>query len=218
MEICNLNLNDFVEVYKDLKFNFFPLKHQSKEPAIATWKEYQSSMYQGEFKEGQNVAIVTGKLSNLIVIDLDDKKLATQIFSKWDDLLRTTFVVETARGFHIYCRPKSGKFPATAKLTNSKGQGIDIKSEGGYVVAPPSIHPDGTKYKVISFSKSIELINIEGFVAGLQKKHGFGGGLKKAKLTDVLQGNVGEGARNDSAYVMARYLLNPKEGGLDEVF
>ena len=211
-----MNLLEFVEVFRDLGFNCFPLKHQSKEPAVASWKEYQSSMYVGDFKEGQNVAIVTGKLSNLIVIDLDDKKLANQIFSKWDDLLHTTFVVETARGFHIYCRPKSKEFPPTAKLTDDKGRGIDIKSEGGYVVAPPSIHPDGTKYKVISFTKEVSEINIEGFIAGLQNKHSFSGGLKKAKLTDVLQGNVGEGARNDSAYVMARYLLNPVEGGLDE--
>jgi len=210
-----LNLSDFVAVYKDLKFNCFPLKHQSKEPAVPSWKEYQSSMYEGDFKEGQNVAIVTGKLSNLIVIDLDDKSLAQKVFKKWDELLHHTFVVETARGYHIYCKPKSGTFPPTAKLTDGSGKGIDIKSEGGYVVAPPSIHPDGTKYKVISYTRVVELLDIDRFVTGLQKK-GFGGGLKKAKLTDVLLGNVGEGARNDSAYVMARHLLNPLEGGLDE--
>jgi len=210
-----LNLNEFVEVFRDLEFNCFPLKHHSKEPAVSSWKEYQTSRYTGDFKEGQNVAIVTGKLSNLIVIDLDDKKLANKIFSKWDELLHHTFVVETARGYHIYCKPKSKEFPPTAKLTNNDGQGIDIKAEGGYVVAPPSIHPDGTRYKVISFTRAVEALDVEGFVAGLQKK-GFGGGLKKAKLTDVLAGNVAEGARNDSAYVMARYLLNPVEGGLDE--
>lgn len=211
-----MNLSEFVEIYQDLKFNCFPLKHQSKEPAIATWKEYQTTMYKGDFKEGQNVAIVTGQLSNLVVIDLDDKSLANKVFKKWDDLLQSTFVVETARGYHIYCKPRNGKFPPTAKLTDGDGKGIDIKSEGGYVVAPPSIHPDGSKYRVVSFCKTINEIDLDAFVVGLQKKHGFSGGLKKAKLTEVLQGNVGEGARNDSAYVMARHLLNPLEGGLDE--
>lgn len=172
-------------------------------------------MYEGDFKEGQNIAIVTGKVSNLIVIDLDEKTLAHKIFSDWDAILHHTFVVETARGYHIYCRPKSGTFPPTAKFMDSSGRGIDIKSEGGYVVAPPSIHPDGTKYKVISLTRNIETLSIENFVTKL-KKSGFGGGLKKAKLTDVLSGKVAEGSRNDSAYVYARYLLNPLEGGLDE--
>jgi len=136
-----VNLSEWIEIYKDLEFNCFPLKHQSKEPAVPSWKEYQNSRYEGDFKEGQNVAIVTGKLSNLIVIDLDDKSLAKKIFRKWDELLHHTLVVETHRGFHIYCKPKSGLFPPTAKLTDSSGKGIDIKGEGGYVVAPPLNSP-----------------------------------------------------------------------------
>jgi len=210
-----MNLNEWVEVYKDLGFNCIPLKYQSKEPAVPSWKEYQSSKYEGDFKEGQNIAIICGKISNLIVIDLDDKSLASEIFDDWNAKLMKNWINETRRGYHILCTPKDGKFPPNVKLMDSKGRGIDIKSEGGYIVAPPSTHPDGGKYKMVSSGREIVKIDIRGFVAALQKR-GFGGGLKKAKLTEVLQGNVGEGARNDSAYVMARYLLNPLEGGLDD--
>ncbi len=212
-----MNIIEFAEIFDDLGFNCFPLKHHSKEPAVPSWKEYQTEKYTDGFKEGQNIAVVCGEISKLIVIDLDDKALAEMVFTKWGDLLHHTFVVETHRGYHIYCRPKDGKYPPNAKLQDNKGRGIDIKSEGGYVVAPPSIHPDGGKYRVVSFTKEISELDIPGFVNGLNKRFGFTGGLKKAKLTDVQKGGVSEGGRNDSAYVMARYLLNPLEGGYDEI-
>ncbi len=217
-----MNLIDFAEVYDDLGFNCIPLKHQSKEPAIGTWKEYQTKKYDGGFKEGQNIAVLTGKISDVIVIDIDDRSLIDEVikdeagkptFESWKT---KTFMTETSRGIHIWVRPKDGKFPPTAKLIDKKGRGIDIKSEGGYVVAPPSIHPDGGKYRVLSSTRDILEIDIEGFVNSLIKFHGFSGGLKKAKLTDVVKGGVSEGSRNDSAYVMSRWLLNPVEGGYEE--
>ena len=215
-----MNLNDWAELYKhEFKFNCIPLRHHTKDPSLSTWKQYQTRPYEGKFKEGENIAILCGKISNLVVIDLDDKSLINEILidenhkpnlKKW---LMKTHIVETARGYHIYVRPKNGKFPPTAKLKDSKGRGIDIKSEGGYVVAPPSIHDTGVKYEVISATRNIVSIDIEGFINSLVKHHGFSGGLKKARLQEVIDGEIGEGARNDSAYVMARYLLNPLEGG-----
>ena len=210
-----MNLIEFSEVYEDTGFNCFPVKFQSKEPAVASWKEYQTEKYTGGFKEGQNIAIVCGKISNLIVIDLDDKSLANELFSEWESILQSTLVIETSRGFHIYTRPKDGIFPPNAKFQDARGRGIDIKSEGGYVVAPPSIHPDGGKYKVISISHVVKEIDISGLVEKIHKM-GFGGGLQKAKLDNVVKGYIGEGARNDSAYVYARSLLNPQESGLDD--
>jgi len=211
-----MNLLEWSEVFEDLGFNCFPLRHQSKEPAVASWKAYQSEKYEDGFKEGQNIAIICGVISKLIVIDLDHRDLANIVFTKWEELLHHTLVVQTSRGYHIYCRPRDGKYPPNAKFMDGKGRGIDIKSEGGYVVAPPSIHPDGGKYKVISYSKDVAEIDINGFVAKLQNEYGFSGGLKKSKLSDVVGGGVVEGGRNDSAYIMARHLLNPLEGGLDD--
>ena len=216
-----MNITEFAEVYDDFGFNCIPLKPHTKEPAIASWKEYQTKKYDGGFKEGQNIGILTGKISNVIVIDIDDVSLIDEViidgnkkpnFEEWKT---KTFITKTNRGIHIFVRPKGGIFPPTSKLDDSKGRGIDIKSEGGYVVAPPSIHAEGTKYQVISNTRSIAEIDIEGFINSLVKYHSFRGGLKKAKLNEVVKGGVSEGGRNDSAYVMARHLLNPMEGGLE---
>ena len=185
-----MNLLEWSEIFQDLGFNCFPLRHQSKEPAVASWKAYQTEKYEDGFKEGQNIAIICGVISKLIVIDLDHRDLANIVFTKWNELLHHTLVVQTSRGYHIYCRPRDRKYPPNAKFMDNKGRGIDIKSEGGYVVAPPSIHPDGGKYKVISYSKDVAEIDINGFVAKLQNEYGFSGGLKKSKLSDVVGGGV----------------------------
>ncbi len=219
-----MNLSEWVELYtKDFGFNCIPLKHQSKEPDVFSWKQFQGRQYTGSFKEGQNVAIVCGKISGIVVIDIDDKTLINEILidengkPTFQDWKTRTLMTETARGIHIYVKPRDGKFPPTSKLIDGRGRGIDIKGEGGYVVAPPSIHPDGSKYQVISAVRTIAEIDVGAFIKFLQGKAGFSGGLRKAKLETVLGGGVGEGNRNDSAYVMARYLLNPMEGGLSDL-
>jgi hypothetical protein len=99
-----MNLLEWSEVFEDLGFNCFPLRHQSKEPAVASWKAYQSEKYEDGFKEGQNIAIICGVISKLIVIDLDHRDLANIVFTKWEELLHHTLVVQTSRGYHIYCR------------------------------------------------------------------------------------------------------------------
>ena len=50
-----------------------------------------------------------------------------------------------ARGMHIYLRlPQATRSRPLRKAGSAAG--IDIKSRGGYVLAPPSVHPDGTHY------------------------------------------------------------------------
>ena len=62
-----MNLLEWSEIFEDLGFNCFPLRHQSKEPAVASWKAYQTEKYEDGFKEGQNIAIICGVISKLIV-------------------------------------------------------------------------------------------------------------------------------------------------------
>lgn len=100
------------------------------------WKKYPSA----------NVAIVTGKRSGgLVVIDLDidDKKGidGKDSLQKWCDendmfCLESCATVETGRGGqHLY-------FQSDNDYHNQVGclDGVDIRGEGGCVVAPPSIH------------------------------------------------------------------------------
>ena len=53
-------------------------------------------------------------------------------------------VVATGHGFHWYMK--------TTGLGNRAGilPGVDFRGQGGYVVAPPSVHPDGHQYRWIN--------------------------------------------------------------------
>ena len=58
--------------------------------------------------------------------------------------LPATVEVITTRGRHLYFQT-----PETS-VRNSAGKvapGIDVRGDGGYVLAPPSIHPSGRRYE-----------------------------------------------------------------------
>lgn len=89
-----------------------------------------------------NIGIATGSKSNVFVVDIDPRNGGRD---SWEELLEqhgpipdTRQVVTGGGGTHIYFRYPAVKVPGIAGLW----PGIDIKSDGGQVVAPPSIHPD----------------------------------------------------------------------------
>ncbi|MBZ0300998.1 MAG: bifunctional DNA primase/polymerase [Anaerolineae bacterium] len=76
------------------------------------------------------LAIVTGVVSGLIVLDFDDRKWFDHFRQVCPDLASTS-MVRTRRGVHLY-------FRTVQTVPSRKGPGIDLKAEGGYVVAPPT--------------------------------------------------------------------------------
>lgn len=77
--------------------------------------------------------------SELVVIDIDYRNGGKRTLD-----MTETYEVKTGNGLHLYYRaPKDASFKGTL------GKGIDIKHKG-YVVAAPSLHPNGKAYKVTS--------------------------------------------------------------------
>jgi Bifunctional DNA primase/polymerase, N-terminal/Primase C terminal 1 (PriCT-1) len=97
-----------------------------------------------------NVGIVTGKESGLVVLDVDDggecrgsDTLAGLLQTHNDSV--STMIVSTGNGRHIYYRHPGGT------VKNSAGQlgvGLDVRADGGYVVAAPSRHVNGRTYTI----------------------------------------------------------------------
>ncbi len=151
---------EYARYYVEHGFSVIPLKPKAKEPLIP-WKEYQERLPSEEelekwFKGKEaNIAIVTGRVSgNLVVLDFDSEeafKSFVEKLRKASETLRidinNTWIVETGKGYHVYLRlPREDLVPSTrVKLV----EGVDLKAEGGYVVAPPSIHPNGKQYGFI---------------------------------------------------------------------
>jgi hypothetical protein len=80
------------------------------------------------------VAVRTGQPADVAVVDIDPRNGGAVL----PDLMPPTRCVRTGSGgWHLYYRHPGGTL--AAKLNGYDG--IDIKADGGYVVAPPSLHP-----------------------------------------------------------------------------
>lgn len=89
-----------------------------------------------------NWGIATGSKSGLLVLDVDGKD-GNSSLARFK--VPFSFYVTTCRGWHGYFHlPKAGRYPSLAQLL----PGVDIRAEGGYVIAPPSVHISGTRYEV----------------------------------------------------------------------
>ncbi|MFC1832769.1 bifunctional DNA primase/polymerase [Thermodesulfobacteriota bacterium] len=90
-----------------------------------------------------NAGVLTGRLSRLIVLDIDDHVLFPTQYHIPD-----TFTVKTGKGFHHYFTlPDNGIY---YRNRSKKELGFDIRAEGGYVVAPWSKHPTGSTYTLLA--------------------------------------------------------------------
>jgi len=156
----NKNVYEYALRYLNLGLSVIPLKPRTKEPLIP-WKEFQERLPTKEevrewFKgKDNNIGVVCGRVSgNLVVIDFDNVDKFNEWYEKVDklglrDLVLNTWIVETGKGIHVYFRVNVSPEEFT-KLFRTRvrfTEGVDVKSEGGYVVAPPSIHPNGKCYE-----------------------------------------------------------------------
>lgn len=131
-------------------FNVIPLKHGEKTPLIS-WKRYQTKKVTEDDIERWhethpdcNWGVITGAVSGIVVIDCDDKDATDWAREK---LPQSPFTVRTSRGCHIYYLMPEDHAVLKRFVPKDFGINIDVKADGGYVVAPCSLHPSGIIYK-----------------------------------------------------------------------
>lgn len=94
-----------------------------------------------------NIGIATGPASGLLVLDVDGEEGEVSLVSlqRRHGRLPDAPWVRTGRGWQLYL-----SYPDGVRLGNSAGRlgpGIDTRGDGGYVIAPPSLHPSGRRYE-----------------------------------------------------------------------
>ena len=93
-----------------------------------------------------NVAIATGTLSGVAVLDIDPRNGGDEslrdLEARYGPLPDTPTVLTGGGGQHYYFAIPKGMTVRSRRLA----PGVDLKGEGGYVVAPPSVHPSGQRY------------------------------------------------------------------------
>jgi len=140
-------------------YSVIPIKPTGKKPLVE-WTEYQTRIAtEKKMKKwwkkwpDTNVGIVTGNISGLVVIDCDSKGAVKRFMKDYPEA-GITRQVETGNGRHFYFRSETGIRNDVGSLL---GPGIDIRAEGGFVVAPPSVHPNGKTYRWLNRKKPVPL-------------------------------------------------------------
>jgi hypothetical protein len=132
--------------YLERGWSVIPLVAGTKRPAIE-WEEFQLRHATEEevntwwsWWPKANVAVVTGAISRIIVLDIDGPEADESLKGKE---MPPTPQSSTGKGAHIWF-----KHPGNGNIKNAVRflPGLDLRADGGYVVAPPSIHPNGSPY------------------------------------------------------------------------
>ncbi|HMT20663.1 MAG TPA: bifunctional DNA primase/polymerase [Promineifilum sp.] len=128
-----------------------PVAWRDKRPAVSAWREFQTRLPTSDevrrwFQSRlTNLAVITG-WRGLTVLDFD-QRAAYDLWRDWSreaaPAARFSYTVQTSRGVHVYLF-------IDEPVPTMRAGNIDVKAAGGYVLAPPSIHPSGTPYRLLS--------------------------------------------------------------------
>lgn len=131
-------------LYQD--FNVIPILgdldlNRPKQAAV-DWKIYQQKRVNPRHldlwfnrENFGGLAIVTGQISRLMVLDFDDETLLEKFKSEFPHLLKTRTVLSAGRGLpHFYYR-----LPVGVQVPSRRTIGLDLQAEGRYIIAPPTV-------------------------------------------------------------------------------
>lgn len=205
----NIYLNAAIEYASQYGWAVFPVSSKNKRPltphgckdakrdpgAIRSWwKKWPDA----------GVGIATGSISQLIVIDEDlDENKGYDGFAevrRWErdhaPLPDTVTAITGRGGSHLYFHYAGSDIGNRAGILD----GVDVRGEGGYVVAPPSLHPNGTEYKWENAPEDTEIAELNDTVKEFLQ---IGGKEKQSEEKFQLPQQIPAGARNDTLYRFA---------------
>lgn len=208
-----MKARDAAAAYLRMGWSVIPLKpasaqnpKQHKFPD-GPWAEFHNRIMSPEevtekFKDENGVGIVTGRISGLVVVDVDPARGGD--YRQILDRFPTGRVAQTGGGgYHLFYRyPKSGTVGNFVDVL----PGIDIRGDGGQVVAAPTRAPSGQTYRWLHEGPITE------FPTGILRR-GREGQTTPAEdgwAIALLENGAPEGTRDDSTARLAGLLARQK--------
>jgi putative DNA primase/helicase len=182
--------------YAEDGFSVLPLVAKQKYPLPGTHGSKEATtdkkVIKKTFKNKElNIGVATGEISAFFVLDIDGEDGEASLNKLTDEFgeLPSTVEIKTGKGRHLLFQIPDGK--CIKNSTSQVGKNIDIRGDGGYVVVPPSIHPNGNRYE-----GDIDRKNISEAPTWLISKILWKKKAKSAKGSD----DIPEGTRNDTLF------------------
>lgn len=118
---------------------------------ILSWKPFQSRLPTVEelelwfVSDLTNIAIVTGAVSGVVVVDVDAREA-------WEAAARrlpaTPWRTRTAKGLHLWFQHPGFHVGNRTRIALADDKlPLDVRGDGGYVMAPGSVHASGAAYR-----------------------------------------------------------------------
>jgi hypothetical protein len=119
-----------------------------------------------------NIAVVTGAISNLVVVDIDgDRERGFDLLRRNGIEFPATRMVQTGRGgVHLWFAHPGVFTPSPGAVLKDGDLHIDVRGDGGYALVPPSLHENGQQYRFIEPFKRPLPVLPEAMVRLLEKK------------------------------------------------
>lgn len=197
-------MNDQIKEYVNSGWSILPVKPEEKRPYMTNWLQYTKNRATLETVEnwfnhlsGAGVGAVTGKISNMVVLDVESwckipieellKKYPTQMISR-----------SGSGGYHLFYQFPTG----ISRVSNRVGifEGADLRADGGFIVLPPTVHPNGNRYEWVRKGPlgafPLALLDLES--RPTVQNEGW--------IVEALRG-VSEGGRNDTCARLAGYFF-----------
>ena len=148
-----------VEFARELGWRVFPANPNNKKPLISGWQD-KASNDPDEIKRlfarwpKPMVAIPTGQINGITVVDIDVRE-DKDGFQTLEELgLQRLSIYPAVRtpsgGVHLYISTGKDYYRNSA---SDLGPGIDIRSQGGYVIGAGSVSVDGSYEWICDFEK-----------------------------------------------------------------
>lgn len=205
----------FLEIalkYLDQGLSVIPIK-ANKKPYIK-WEEFQKRRptpeevreWWGRWPSAM-IGIVTGEISKTIVIDIDEEQGHEEIEKYMPDSLLIPTAKTPRGGQHLYFQSPQKSISGNVRAI----PGCDLRAEGNYVIAPPSINGTGKAYEWLPGLSIDEIVPPPAPLAYINKINSMyiGGSKKETKeshVTDVTR-YFEEGQRDEHIYHAANCLV-----------
>ena len=199
--------------YLRLGWSVIPVHPRSKRPLVR-WQIFQ---YRGAeateigdwFRHwpDANLAVVTGALSGLVVLDVDPRHGGDESLGALERSHGTLTETVEARtgggGRHLY-------FVHPGEIVRNRvgiAPGIDLRGDGGYVVAPPSVHSSGERYVWIRSPEVFLPAPLPNWLLDAVRAEPNPRGHSPEHWQQLLCRGVTEGERNNAIASIAGHLL-----------